>query len=112
MISKFLNLVFSVCIDKSVNNGSFVTSGEDSTIRYWQGGENIQTISLPAQSVWSVACLSNGDIVAGTSEGVVRVFTQDPERFADEAALKTFENEVNAAAAASTQEIGGVKVSE
>lgn len=30
------------------------------------GGECAQTITLPAQSVWSVACLNNGDIVTGS----------------------------------------------
>ena len=45
---------------------SFVTSGEDRTIRIWEMGECQQTITLPAQSVWSVAYLQNGDIVAGS----------------------------------------------
>lgn len=33
--------------------------------------------------VWSVACLSNGDIVAGSSDGLVRVFTRVEARVAD-----------------------------
>ena len=45
---------------------SFVTSGEDRTIRIWEMGECQQTITLPARSVWSVAYLQNGDIVAGS----------------------------------------------
>ena len=45
---------------------NFVTSGEDCTIRIWEMGECQQTITLPAQSVWSVAYLQNGDIVAGS----------------------------------------------
>jgi len=45
---------------------SFVTSGEDRTIRIWEMGECQQTITLPAQSVWSVTYLQNGDIVTGS----------------------------------------------
>lgn len=111
-----------------------MTSDEDRTVRYWQNGVNIETFVLPAQSVWSVACLGNGDIVTGSryskivsislltenlrfkllpnSDGVVRVFTQDESRFANEETVKTFEEEVNAVTKQSCQEIGGVKVSE
>lgn len=60
-----IKFAFSICSNPSVDNQCFVTSGEDSTVRVWSGGDNICTITLPAQSVWSVACMSNGDIVAG-----------------------------------------------
>lgn len=43
---------------------------------------------------------------------MVRVFTQDENRFANEETLKNFEEEVNAITMQSAQEIGGVKVSE
>lgn len=46
------------------------------------------------------------------SDGVVRIFTQDENRFANEETVKTFEEEVNAITRQSCQEIGGVKVSE
>lgn len=105
------NYIYSICLDQSMNS-NFYTGGEDSCVRYWQDGDNTQTVSLPAESVWSVASLSNGDVVVGTSDGVVRVFTQMPERVADESVLKLFEAEVNNVVAASKQEIGGVKVSE
>lgn len=67
---------------------------------------------MPAQSVWSVACLSNGDIVAGASDGVVRIFTQNESRFAEAKTLKEFDEEVEAQNAQSSREIGGVKVTE
>ena len=48
----------------------------------------------------------------GSSDGVVRVFTKDPARYADEATLKQFEEDVTKMQAASQQEIGGFKLSE
>lgn len=32
--------------------------------------------------VWTCAALPNGDIVSGSGDGVVRVWTRDPARFA------------------------------
>lgn len=58
------NFIYSISI--LPNGQDFVTSGEDRTIRVWQGGECTQTLTLPAQSVWCVAALNNGDIVAGS----------------------------------------------
>ena len=43
----------------------FVTTGEDRTLRVWIDGDCRQTISHPAQSVWAVCTLANGDIVTG-----------------------------------------------
>ena len=47
------------------NGIDLVSSGEDRTVRVWNGTECEQTIFLPAQSIWAVAVLANGDIVAG-----------------------------------------------
>lgn len=38
-------------------------------------------------SVWAVTCLSNGDIAAGTSDGLVRVFSRADDRVASAEAL-------------------------
>ena len=48
------------------NGIDFVTCGEDRAMRVWEGGECIQTVTHPSQSVWSVAVLSNGDICTGS----------------------------------------------
>lgn len=37
--------------------------------------------------MWAVTCLSNGDIAAGTSDGLVRVFTRSDDRVASAQAL-------------------------
>lgn len=105
------NYIYSISINPAVQNG-FATSGEGGSVRLWTGGDCIREIRLPVQSVWSVTCLENGDIVTGSSDGVIRVFTKDPARFADEETIKNFEEEVEKIQASSEQEIGGFKVSE
>ncbi|XP_018332885.2 phospholipase A-2-activating protein [Agrilus planipennis] len=106
------NYIYGIARNEADGPNAIVTSDEDRTIRYWKDGENIQTFQLPAQSVWCVECLSNGDIVTGSSDGVVRVFTQHESRYASEETLKAFEEEVNALSKQATQEIGGYKVSD
>ncbi|KAI8869965.1 PFU-domain-containing protein [Ramicandelaber brevisporus] len=92
--------------------GELVSSGEDRTVRVWDtrrtGGKSpIQTINLPARSIWSVAGLENGDIAAGTDNGAIYVFSRNADLRADDDALKSY-NEAVANFAVSTQEIGGI----
>jgi len=44
--------------------------------------------------VWSVATLPNGDVVSGTNDGVVRVFTRNPERAGDADHVAQFDEHV------------------
>lgn len=44
----------------------------------------MQSLPIPAISVWKVVCLPNGDIAAGASDGKVWIFTSNSKRFADE----------------------------
>lgn len=92
-------------------SGELVSCGEDRTVKVWKGrlhpplesilraksamtylctdGGCIQTITLPAISVWSVAvCAESGDIVSGSSDRVVRVFSRESSRWATEEVLK------------------------
>lgn len=79
----------------SLPTGELVSSGEDRTLRIWKGSECIQTITHPAISVWAVAvCAETGDIVSGTSDRFVRVFTRSPERLADAETTRKFEDAV------------------
>ncbi|KAF9409483.1 hypothetical protein HW555_011158 [Spodoptera exigua] len=105
------NYIYSISMNPVVPQG-FATCGEDGAVRLWAGGDCVRDIRLPVQSVWSITCLDNGDIVTGSSDGIVRVFTKDPARYADEAALKQFEEDVVKMQAATQQEIGGFKLSE
>ncbi|KAI7043252.1 hypothetical protein KC352_g46438, partial [Hortaea werneckii] len=42
--------------------------------------------------LWAVAaCPETGDIVSGSSDNVIRIFTRDPERQADAEAVQSFE---------------------
>lgn len=80
-------------------DGQLASSGEDRTVRIWNGSECIQTITHPAISVWSVAaCAETGDIVSGASDNIVRVFTRQPKRFASEAAITQFNDDVSSSA--------------
>jgi len=79
----------------SLPTGELVSSGEDRTVRIWRENMCIQTITLPAISVWQVAvCRENGDIATATSDHVVRIFTRSPERAAAPGAISDFENAI------------------
>ncbi|KAG8737727.1 hypothetical protein FRC12_017041 [Ceratobasidium sp. 428] len=93
------------------DTGSLVSSGEDRTVRVWEDGELVQTITHPAISVWTVAAMPNGDIVTGCSDGVVRVFSRSENRWADEATLKEYESQV-ASQAIPAEQVGDVKKSD
>lgn len=90
------------------DTGSLVSSGEDRTVRVWEDGELVQTITHPAISVWAVAAMPNGDIVTGCSDGIVRVFSRSESRWADEATLKEYESQV-ASQAIPAEQVGDVK---
>ncbi|XP_001606082.1 phospholipase A-2-activating protein isoform X4 [Nasonia vitripennis] len=93
--------------------GSLVaSSGEDRTVRVWCNGEVDQTITLPTQTVWSVKLLPNGDIVCGASDGLVRIFTAHPERYADSEIIQRFEESVVNTELKAKQELGDIKMSD
>ncbi|KAJ9583075.1 hypothetical protein L9F63_022581 [Diploptera punctata] len=106
------NYIYSVSTFPGAGVNHFVTSSEDRTVKIWQGGECQQTVTLPARSVWSVACLQNGDIVTGSSDGVIRIFTVDSSRHADPALQQQFAEEVANTGVAAQQELGGVNIND
>ena len=55
-----------------------------------------QSITLPAISVWTCCPLANGDVVVGSSDGVIRIFTSSPDRYAPEEELVAFQTQVDA----------------
>lgn len=65
----------------------------------------------PAISVWTVSALPNGDIATGSSDGIVRVFSAVEERWAPEAQLKAYDEQL-ANSAVPAEQIGDVKKSE
>jgi len=86
------NFIYSLA---ALPDGRLVSSGEDRTVRVWENNQCIQTITHPAISVWTVAvCAENGDIATGASDRILRIFTRDPERYADAAAIEQFNDDV------------------
>ncbi|KAF3054933.1 Ubiquitin homeostasis protein lub1 [Daldinia childiae] len=89
-------------------SGELVSSGEDRTVRVWRGTECVQTITHPAISVWTVSvCSVDGDIVTGASDGVIRVFSRDPERLASPDTLAHFDESVKSSSIPQ-QQVGGI----
>lgn len=95
------------------DKSGFVTSGEDSSVRVWSsGGESQQVIQLQCQSVWAVTVLPNGDVAAGCSDSVVRVFSKDAIRQAEASELVKFDDEVSNFGQSKNSELGEIKVNE
>ena len=105
------NYIYSLAII-SAEERTWVTSGEDRSIRVWEENTVVQTIYLPAISVWSVAVLPNGDIAAATNDGCVRIFTREEGRQASQELQEIFEAELSKVALAAQQELGGVKLTD
>ncbi|EAW17951.1 WD repeat PLAP family protein [Aspergillus fischeri NRRL 181] len=79
--------------------GELVSSGEDRTVRVWNGTQCVQTITHPAISVWGVAaCRENGDIVTGASDRVTRIFSRNEERVASPEVVQQFDKAVKESA--------------
>lgn len=79
-------------------SGEIVSSGEDRAIRVWQGTECVQVITLPAISVWTVATGPNGDIIAGSSDKLARIFSRAPEREASAETTQEFDESLQSSA--------------
>lgn len=112
-LSGHTNYIYSIAFNTALGENIIVTSSEDSTIRMWNTeGELGNAITLPAQTVWSVTCMKNGDIVTGSSDGIIRVFTRDASRVADEAAMTSFNQAVDIRIREASTSLGGVKVND
>ncbi|XP_073826829.1 phospholipase A2 activator protein isoform X2 [Musca autumnalis] len=111
-MSGHTNYIYSLAQLKALGDDYIVSCGEDSTMRMWNistGQQLGDALVHPAQSVWSVTCLRNGDIVTGSSDGIVRVFTKDAGRVAPEAVLKAHTLAVETRKQQMSEDLGGVK---
>jgi phospholipase A-2-activating protein len=92
-------------------SGEIVSSGEDRSIRVWQGTNCVQVITLPAISVWSVSACANGDIIAGSSDKLARIFTRSEDRTADAESISLFEESVKASSVPQ-QQVGQINMTD
>lgn len=112
-LSGHTNFIYSLAFNKALGENVIVSGSEDSTIRMWNENGAIGTeITLPALSVWSVACMKNGDIVTGSSDGIVRIFTRDSNRFASDEIIAVFGQAVEAHIREASKKLGGINVNE
>ncbi|KAJ5149276.1 hypothetical protein N7448_000854 [Penicillium atrosanguineum] len=89
-------------------SGELVSSGEDRTVRVWNGIQCVQTITHPAISVWSVAaCSETGDIITGASDRIARIFSRSPERQAAPEVIELFDQAVKESAIPA-QQVGNI----
>jgi len=91
----YSHTAFVYCVKYNPVTDEIISCGEDRTVKIWKNNECKQTISHPAVSVWCVQALPNGDIVSGASDNIIRIFTRDPERVANEELIKQFEDSVS-----------------
>ncbi|KAL2396886.1 Ubiquitin homeostasis protein lub1 [Exophiala dermatitidis] len=92
-------------------SGEIVSSGEDRSVRIWQGTNCVQVVTLPAISVWSVSACPNGDIIVGSSDKLARIFTRSPERVADQETLASFEESLKASSIPQ-QQVGAINMTD
>lgn len=71
--------VFAV---KAFGLGSYISGGDDKTVKVWEEENCLQSIYLPAE-VWTVSFDENRDIFVGTTDGFLRTFTKNMDRRAE-----------------------------
>ncbi|XP_058062280.1 phospholipase A-2-activating protein [Anopheles bellator] len=108
------NYIYSIARSDAWGDSVFVTAGEDSTVRMWHLREGAlgDALHLPAQSVWAVAALRNGDIACGTSDAVVRVFTTATDRTASDDQVAAYRVAVEVRQAEASKQLGGMNVND
>lgn len=68
-------------LEHATSNPKLVSSGEDGTFRVWNwdSAELLETVAVPATSVWCIAVLpQTQDVVVGCSDSLVRVYSRQP----------------------------------
>ena len=96
-------------------NGLVFTASEDKSIKVWnpdKSNDPLQSIALPAQSLWCLTVISNGDFAVGCSDASIRVFTNNENRFCSDDEAKLFSEEVATSSIPSKSTIGDLKMDE
>lgn len=92
VLSGHTSFVYSLA---QLSTGELASSGEDRSVRIWRDGALLQTITVPAISVWSVDGLPNGDVACASSDAFVRIFTRVQQRFAETDILQAYDAAVS-----------------
>ncbi|KAG8100851.1 hypothetical protein GUJ93_ZPchr0013g36109 [Zizania palustris] len=80
------SLVYSVDAHSS---GVIASGSEDRSVKIWKDGICVQSIEHPG-CIWGAKFLDNGDIVTACSDGIVRIWTTDNNRFCRDEELAAF----------------------
>lgn len=76
---------------KLTSSNELISCGEDRSVRIWSlDGILKQVIRLPAISIWCIDSLPNGDLIVGSSDNTIRIFSKDIARVAPESEQKAF----------------------
>ncbi len=105
------NYIYS--ITNLMNGFEFATCSEDRTVRIWRkdNDQQMQTLRLPATTLWSLTAPSNNDLVVGSSTGKVYIFTRDESLFASPDEQKALEEELSNSTL-NMSDLGDIKVDE
>ena len=105
------NYIYS--ITNILKGQSFASCSEDRTVRVWNNDNQnaIQTIPLPAPSLWSLVSLTNSDLVVGSSTGKVYIFTRDETLVASPEEQKVLEEELSKSTV-HLSDLGDIKVTD
>jgi len=85
------HFIYSLAV---LDSQSFAIGGEESGVKIFEGGEERQTLPVPAISIWAVVRLTNGDVAAGSSDGKIWIFTPHEERKAGADLVALYESEL------------------
>ncbi|PWN27737.1 PFU-domain-containing protein [Jaminaea rosea] len=105
VLSGHTSFVYSLT---ALPTGELVSSGEDRSVRIWREGSLVQTLTVPAISVWTVAALSDGDVVCGSSDNFIHIFTRDASRVAEAGEIEAYDRSVSSQALNKTQ-VGDIR---
>ncbi|XP_037485122.1 phospholipase A-2-activating protein-like [Triticum dicoccoides] len=99
------SLVYSVDAHSS---GLIASGSEDRSVKIWKDGICVQSIEHPG-CIWDAKFLDNGDVVTACSDGVVRIWTTDNNRFCSDEELATY-TDIISQYTLSRKTVGGLKL--
>ncbi|RWS25934.1 phospholipase A-2-activating protein-like protein, partial [Leptotrombidium deliense] len=102
------NFIYSI---SAISDLEFVTCSEDRTARIWNSGNVVQTIRLPAPTLWAVSTFQSNNFVVAASDGKVYLFTRDSNFQASPEEQRALEEEVSKSTVP-VNELGDIKVSD